>query len=94
MMSNETKRAHVVVPEDLLREVDALVGPRRRSEFFADAAREKVARERLRRAAHAMAGSLRDQQIPHWETPEAASAWARALRAESDDVAFPDDRSE
>jgi len=63
-MTHETRRAHVLIPDDLLRELDALVGPRRRSEFFVEAAREKVARERLRRVAHAMAGSLRDEAIP------------------------------
>lgn len=78
-------RAHVVVPEDLLREVDALVGPRRRSEFFADAAREKLGRERLRRVAHEMVGSLKAEPTPDWETPELASTWVRSLRVESDE---------
>lgn len=82
------KRAHLVVPEDLLAEVDKLVGPRRRSEFFVDAAREKVQRERLRVLAHDLAGSLAEAKIPGWETPEAASAWVRALRRESDEKAF------
>jgi hypothetical protein len=89
-----TRRAHVVIPEDLLHEVDALVGPRRRSEFFVEAAREKVQRERLRTLAHEMAGSLSDQQISGWETPEAASAWVRSLRLESDQRTFSDDRQE
>ena len=82
------KRAHVVVPDELLAEVDALVGPRRRSEFFAEAVREKVARERLRRVAHELAGSLRDEPPPGWETPESVSSWVRALRAENDHVAL------
>jgi hypothetical protein len=91
-MRKGAKRAHVVVPEDLLAEVDDLVGPRRRSEFFAEAAREKVARERLRLAAHELAGSLKDEEIPGWETPDATSAWVRALRTESDERAFSRDR--
>jgi hypothetical protein len=82
------KRAHVMVPDDLLQEVDALVGPRRRSEFFVDAARDRLARERLRRLAHQMAGALKDDDIPEWETPEAASAWVRRLREESDQSAY------
>lgn len=88
--SELTRRAHVVIPADLLREVDELVGARRRSEFFTEAAREKVARERLRVMAREMAGSLRDEPIPGWESPEAATAWVRALRTESDERAFPD----
>lgn len=89
--SNETKRAHVVIPEELLIEIDALVGPRRRSEFLVDAAREKVARERLRKAAHEYAGALKDIHVPGWETPQAASAWVHAMRVESDEKTFSDD---
>jgi hypothetical protein len=35
-MASDRQRAHVIVPADLLREVDALVGPRRRSESGCD----------------------------------------------------------
>lgn len=94
IVSTDSRRVHVVIPEDLLQEVDALVGPRRRSEFFIDAAREKVARERLRRVAHELAGSLKDEDISGWETPEATSAWVRSLRAESDERAFSGDSLE
>jgi hypothetical protein len=90
----ETKRAHVIIPDDLLQQVDALVGPRHRSEFFVAATREKVRREHLRRAAHELAGSLRDEPTPGWETPEASSAWVRALRKESDEEALSRDRRE
>ena len=89
--STATKRVHVMISEELLIEIDALVGPRRRSEFLADAAREKVARERLRKAAHEYAGALKDVHIPGWETPQAATAWVHALRVESDERAFSDE---
>lgn len=78
------RRAHVVIPAELLNDVDALVGPRRRSEFFAAAVREKLERERLRRVAHQLAGSLKDSDTPGWETPEATSVWVRNVRVESD----------
>lgn len=88
-----TKRVHGVIPEELLIEIDALVGPRLRCEFLADAAREKVARERLWRVAHEYGGALKDAHIPGWETPRAASAWVHALRVESDERAFSDEHS-
>lgn len=81
-------RAHVVMPDDLVAAVDELVGARKRSEFVVDAVREKLAREHLRVVAHEMVGSLRDEHIPGWETPEAASAWVRKSREESDERAF------
>ena len=82
-MNRATTRAHVVIPEELLREVDALVGPRGRSEFFVEAAREKVARMRLREAADKLGGSLADVNIPGWESSEAAAEWVRSLRREN-----------
>jgi predicted transcriptional regulator len=84
-MSSETVRTHIVMPKELVAEVDHLVGPRRRSEFIAEAVAEKVARERLRQAAHKVAGSLADVDTPGWETPESTVEWVRALRRESDE---------
>lgn len=88
-MKRDRLRAHVMVPEDLLREVDALVGDRKRSQFFVEAAREKLDRLKLRRAAHELAGFLKDTDTLHWETPEASSEWVRSLRRGSDERAFP-----
>jgi hypothetical protein len=78
-----TKRAHVLVPEDLLREIDALVGPRGRSSFLVDTAREEVRRQKL---LHFL-----DSKEPSWKTkdhPElagGAASWVRKLRTESED---------
>lgn len=88
-----TTRAHVVLPRDLLGDVDALVGPRQRSAFLADAVREKVRRARLREACDRVAGSLADVDIPGWETPESTSAWVRAMR-EGGPVPAPVDRAD
>lgn len=87
-MSRDRARAHIVIPESLLEEVDALVGPRRRSEFFEEAAREKVRQEKLRRAAHAVGGSLAGTTITGWESSEEAREWVRSLRRESDERSF------
>ncbi|MBV9281753.1 MAG: hypothetical protein JOZ41_16870 [Chloroflexi bacterium] len=89
-MNRDRLRAHVVIPEDLLREVDALVGNRKRSDFLVEAAREKVAREKLRRAAHRLGGTLADTDIPGWETSESTREWVRSLRRESDERRLPD----
>ena len=73
-------RAHVVISPDLLEEVDRLVGPRRRSQFFTEAIQEKVKRVKLAEAARKAAGSLAGVQIPGWESSEAAAAWVRSSR--------------
>ena len=70
-------RTHIVVPEELVQEVDELVGKRKRSRFFADAALEKLRRERLLRLAQRAAGSLKTKGPPEWETPEGTVASLR-----------------
>ena len=79
-----TTRTHVVLPEELLREVDELVGPRQRSQFFADAAREKLARARLLNAARKAAGSLAGVDVPGWGSSDEAAAWVHDLRRAAD----------
>jgi metal-responsive CopG/Arc/MetJ family transcriptional regulator len=77
-------RAHVIVPDELIAEVDQLVGPRKRSEFFVEAVREHLRRERLKAAAEAAAGSLVGVDTPGWETSESAVEWVREQRRDWD----------
>jgi len=73
-------RTHVVIPKDLVATIDRLVGRRARSKFLTEAAEEKLRRERLGRAIGKVAGSLKDVDIPGWETSESAADWVRASR--------------
>jgi metal-responsive CopG/Arc/MetJ family transcriptional regulator len=79
-MGSKMVRAHVILPEDLVEAVDQLVGQRRRSEFVADALREKVRKERQTLALQKSAGILDLADYPQWSTPEKVSAWVRAQR--------------
>ena len=78
-------RMHVDVSSDLIKAMDEVVGKRKRSRFVAEAIEEKLHRQRLLAAATAAAGSLKDVDIPGWETPESTSEWVRALRREADE---------
>ena len=77
-------RTHIIVPDELVDEVDRLVGKRRRSAFFVDAARERLRRERLLQAMKEAAGSLKAEDYPHWATPEKVARWVRKIRRESE----------
>ena len=78
-------RAHVVLPPELIADIDEVVGRRKRSQFLAEAAEQRLRQVRLLAAAKAAAGSLKDVDIPGWETPESTSEWVRALRQEADE---------
>jgi len=77
-MTENVVRTQIVVPESLLASVDQLVGRRKRSKFFSEAVAEKLASARLRAAARNAAGSLRDVDVPGWQTSQEAVAWVRS----------------
>lgn len=74
------RRVHIVLPDALLREIDARVGQRQRSAFIQEAIEEKLRREKLLESLDEMAGSLAGVDIPGWESSAAAAEWVRALR--------------
>jgi metal-responsive CopG/Arc/MetJ family transcriptional regulator len=76
-------RTNVTLPEELLREVDELAGPRGRSQFVADAVTWKVKRERLRRAIDETFAAAVGK--PGHMTPEESYRWIRSMREEDDD---------
>lgn len=77
-----TQRAHILLPEELIQEIDSLVGPRGRSAFLVETARAELRRRRL-------LAFLRDDR-PAWPAekhPELASgvgAWVKRLRQEGE----------
>jgi Arc/MetJ-type ribon-helix-helix transcriptional regulator len=77
-------RAHISLPDELLRQIDRLAGRRRRSRFVEDAVREKLTREEQAVALAASAGILRTEEYPQWSAPGGASDWVARLREEDD----------
>lgn len=78
----ETKRTHVVLEERLVRDIDRLVGPRRRSSFLTEAAEEKLMRYRQIAALKAAAGAWTDQDHP--ELQQGSVKWVRKIRQEGE----------
>ena len=77
-------RTNLTLPEELIREVDAIAGPRGRSRYVADAVAQRVKRDRLLRALDASFGSL----VPKGGRPMTrgeVSAWVGELRSEETD---------
>lgn len=83
-MARDTTRTHVVLPSELVAEIDARVGRRRRSEFIAEVIAERLRRLKLIELTEQLAGSLADADIPGWETDESAAEWVHASRREEE----------
>lgn len=77
-----TKRAHVVLPEDLLAEIDDLVGQRGRSAFLVEVLRLEVSRRRLLQILRDPEPIWKDEDHP--ELREGAAAWVRKMRDEDE----------
>lgn len=73
-------RTHIILPDDVVKGVDELVGKRRRSRFIAEAAREKLRKETLRRIVREGAGVIDLKAHPEWATREDVIRWVRDLR--------------
>jgi len=78
----KTKRAHILLPHDLVKEIDSIVGPRGRSAFLVETAREAVRRKKLLRFLENSTPAWSD--VDHPELASSAGAWVRELRKENE----------
>jgi metal-responsive CopG/Arc/MetJ family transcriptional regulator len=76
-------RTNLTLPEELMREVDQLAGPRGRSRYVAEAVAQRVKRDRLGRAIQDTAGILKG--TPHQVSRREVSRWIEELRSEQSD---------
>jgi len=80
-----TKRAHVVLPGDLVREIDKIAGSRGRSAFLADLAKREIKRQQLLELFKRKEPIWRDEDHP--ELKDGAAAWVTKMRA-ADETRF------
>lgn len=74
-------RAHVLLPDDLMEELDRRAGKRGRSRLIEEVMRDWLRRQRLLAALRDFQGAFADDPVPGWEDPV---GWVRQIRAESD----------
>jgi len=82
-----TKRAHILLPDDLLQEIDSLVGPRGRSAFLVETARTEVRRQKLLQFLEGRGVAAKNpawREADHPELAGGSNVWLRKLRRESD----------
>jgi metal-responsive CopG/Arc/MetJ family transcriptional regulator len=78
-------RTNLLLPKELVEEVDHFAGERGRSRYVAEALRARLKRDRLKEAMEQTAGVLSAEEYPEWSTPEKVVEWVRARRAEVTD---------
>lgn len=71
-------RTNVTLPEEMIREIDELAGPRGRSAYVAEAVRVRLRRDRMRRVFRENFGATRG--TPEWRSSDEVYRWVRSLR--------------
>ena len=78
-----SKRTHVILPVEVVADIDKLVGKRGRSAFITEVARDEILRRKQRNALRKSAGAWKDKDHP--ELKHGAAAWVNRMRAESEE---------
>jgi Arc/MetJ-type ribon-helix-helix transcriptional regulator len=76
------KRTHVVLSDQLVKDIDTLVGSRQRSSFISQAVEKELMRLRQLKALEAAAGSWKDKDHP--ELKQGAAKWVEKLRRQDE----------
>ena len=76
-------RTNLLLPEELVKQVDHFAGPRGRSRYVAEALERSVRRDRLREVIDQTAGAWANN--PLWKSDEDVVEWVRSLRADNRD---------
>jgi len=76
-------RTNLLLPQDLVRRLDEVAGPRGRSRYVAEAVSDRLRRDERIAAIRAAAGIWRDH--PAFPTDEAVVEWVSRLRSEKTD---------
>lgn len=77
-----SKRTHMVIPEQIVEEIDTLVGKRGRSSFLTETAWKKVRRLRMLNALKEASGARKDRDHP--ELKGGAAKYIEKIRKEDE----------
>jgi len=81
---NVKTRAHVVVDEDILREIDRLAGKKKRSSFIEEAAKKELQRLNQLSVLRKLKGAWKDEDHPDMQGKQGTYKWVRKLRTEDE----------
>ena len=79
------RRTNVILPEELVEEVDRVAGKRKRSRFIAEAIEEKLARIKFEAVLAQAAGAWSDGNHPELKTQKDINRYLERLRRSTDE---------
>ncbi len=81
MLDGETQRINVTFPVRLLKDLDSLAPPRKRSQIIVTATADYVRKLKLLAAIKETSGAWDDESHPELTTPEDIDGWLRQIRS-------------
>lgn len=81
---NVKTRAHVIIEKDILREIDRLVGKKKRGSFISEAAKKELQRLNQISLLRKLKGIWKDEDHPDMMEQGGTEAWVRKQRAEDE----------
>ncbi|MBM4136053.1 MAG: hypothetical protein FJ241_04390 [Nitrospira sp.] len=85
-MSGVKARAHVIMDEDIVKEIDRLVGKKKRSSFISEATKKELKRLKQLSLIKKFKGVWKDEDHPELSGKEGTYKWVRKLRDEDEKV--------
>jgi len=77
-------RAHVIIEEDIVKEIDRLVGKKKRSNFISEATKKELKRIKQLSLIKNLKGTWKDEDHPELAGKEGTHKWVRRLRGEDE----------
>ncbi len=77
-------RAHVLIEENLVKEIDRLVGKKKRSNFISEAAKKELKRLKQFSLIKKLKGTWKDIDHPELSGKRGTGRWVRRLREEDE----------
>ncbi len=77
-------RAHVLIEEELVREIDRFVGKKKRSNFISEAAKKELKRLKQLSIIKKLKGTWKDVDHPELAGKRGTCKWVRKLREEDE----------
>ena len=72
------KRAHVIIDEDILKEIARLIGKKKRSGFIADAAKKELKRLNQLLLLKKLKGTWKDKDHPDMQGENGTYRWVKS----------------
>jgi hypothetical protein len=79
-------RAHIIIEEDIVKEIDRLIGKKKRSGFIAAAAKRELKKIKQLSVIKKLKGTWKDADHPELMGKEGTYKWVRKLRDEDEKI--------